>query len=52
MKQAMPYRQGSLNISYRFGNMKESIKKAQRGITNDDVMSGGGGGGNAGGGGM
>ena len=44
MKQAMPYRQGSISISYRFGSMKESIRKVQRGITNDDVMSGSGGG--------
>jgi len=44
-KQAMPYRQGSISVSYRFGNMKESIRKAQRGITNDDVMGGGSGGG-------
>ena len=44
MKQAMPYRQGSISISYRFGSMKEGIRKAQRGITNDDVMGGGGGG--------
>jgi len=48
MKQAMPYRQLSISVSYRFGNMTEGIKKAQRGITNDDVM-GGSGGGNAGG---
>ena len=40
MKQAMPYRQGSISISYRFGSMKEGIRKAQRGITNDDVMGG------------
>ena len=53
MKQAMPYRQVSINISYRFGSMKESIKKVQRGITNDDVMggsSGGSGGGSSSGG--
>ena len=29
-----------LNASYRFGEMKAQIKKAQRGISNDDVKSG------------
>ena len=29
-----------LNASYRFGEMKAQIKKAQRGINNDDVKSG------------
>jgi hypothetical protein len=29
------------NISYRFGNMKGEVKKARRGIKNDDVKSGG-----------
>ena len=33
-----------ISISYRFGTMKESIKKVQRGISNDDVKGGGGGG--------
>ncbi|GHU73199.1 hypothetical protein FACS189413_17300 [Bacteroidia bacterium] len=32
-----------LSVSYRFGEMKEQIKKAQRSIQNDDNMSGGGG---------
>jgi len=31
-----------LSISYRFGELKEQIKKAQRSITNDDVKGGGG----------
>jgi hypothetical protein len=29
------------NLSYRFGQMKGEIKKAKRGIKNDDVKSGG-----------
>ena len=50
---SMPAREVRLTLSYRFGSMKESIKKVQRGITNDDVLSGQGGGatGGAGGGG-
>lgn len=28
-----------ISLSYRFGEMKEQIKKAKRGITNDDVKS-------------
>ena len=28
------------SISYRFGTLKESIKKVRRGITNDDMKSG------------
>ena len=46
-------RQGSISVYYRFGTMKEAIKKVQRGINNDDVKSGGdgGGGGATGGGG-
>jgi hypothetical protein len=31
----------SINVSYRFGEMKEQIKKVERGISNDDVKSGG-----------
>lgn len=41
-------------LSYRFGNMKGEVKKARRGIKNDDVKSGGdsnGGSGSSGGGG-
>ncbi|MCL4481358.1 MAG: outer membrane beta-barrel family protein, partial [Bacteroidetes bacterium] len=30
-----------VNLSYRFGQMKGEIKKAKRGIKNDDVKSGG-----------
>jgi hypothetical protein len=42
----------SFGISYRFGKMGAMVKKALRGINNDDVKSGGGngGGGNGGGG--
>jgi len=36
-----------ISISYRFGSMKEAIKKVQRSITNDDVKSGGDSGGGA-----
>ena len=35
-----PMQEVRLNISYRFGSMKETIKRVQRGITNDDVKSG------------
>ena len=31
-----------INVSYTFGQMKEQIKKAARGIINDDVKTGGG----------
>ncbi len=31
-----------ISISYTFGQMKEQIKKAERGIENDDVKTGGG----------
>lgn len=31
----------SFSISYRFGEMNKEVKKAQRGISNDDVKSGG-----------
>jgi len=45
-------REGRISVSYRFGTMKEAIKKVQRSITNDDVLGGGsGGGGGASGGG-
>ncbi|MDR0796164.1 MAG: TonB-dependent receptor [Tannerella sp.] len=41
----IPMRELRLSISYRFGSMKEAIKKVQRGITNDDMKAGEGGGG-------
>ncbi|MDR2231540.1 MAG: TonB-dependent receptor [Tannerella sp.] len=47
---SMPMRELRLSLSYRFGSLKDAIKKVQRGITNDDVMSGGQGGGGAAGG--
>jgi outer membrane receptor protein involved in Fe transport len=33
----------SLNVTFRFGDLKSSIKKIQRGISNEDVKSGNGG---------
>lgn len=42
-------RQFSINLSYRIGELKAGVKKAERSISNDDVK--GGGQGNAGGGG-
>ena len=53
-KSAQPMREARISIFYRFGSMKEAIKKVQRTITNDDVMGGGegGAGGGAAGGGM
>lgn len=38
-----PQRRYGFNISWRFGELKAQVKKAQRGINNDDVKSGGGG---------
>ena len=35
-----PFRQFSINVSYRFGEMKAQIKKAQRTIRNEDQMQG------------
>lgn len=32
-----------ISVSWRFGEMKAQIKKAERGISNDDIKSGGGG---------
>ncbi len=34
-----------IRVSYRFGSLKESIKKVRRGISNDDTKENGGGGG-------
>lgn len=36
-----PMRTLSLNLTYRFGDLKSSINKVQRSITNDDVKAGG-----------
>ena len=38
------FRSFGISVSYRFGEMKEQIKKASRGIKNDDSMGGGQGG--------
>jgi outer membrane receptor protein involved in Fe transport len=37
-----PARRVELSVNFRFGEMKEQIKKIERGIQNDDVKSGGG----------
>ena len=37
-----PAQSVSLNITYRFGDLKSSIKKVQRGISNEDLKSDGG----------
>ena len=37
-----PARSISLNVTFRFGDLKSSIKKVQRGISNEDLKSGGG----------
>jgi len=29
-----------LSVTYRFGDLKNSMKRVQRGITNEDVMEG------------
>lgn len=34
-----------ISVSYRFGTLKDAIKKVKRGISNDDMKSGGNGGG-------
>ena len=47
-----PARNFRIGISYKFGEMKQQIKKVQRGINNDDTKGGqSGGGGESGGGG-
>jgi len=35
-----PMRNLRLSVTYRFGDLKNSIKRVQRGITNEDVMQG------------
>ena len=52
LKYYMPMREARISISYRFGNMTESIRRVQRSITNDDVKSSGSEGGVNTGGGM
>ena len=46
-----PMRNLRLSVTYRFGELKTSMKRVQRGITNEDVMQGGGEGGEGGAGG-
>lgn len=45
-----PMREIRLSVSYRFGTLKDSIKKVRRGISNDDTKAGGGDSGTSGGG--
>ena len=40
--QFVPTREVRIMVAYRFGTMKEDIRKVQRTISNDDVKSGGG----------
>lgn len=39
-KFSQPMRNFRLSVTYRFGDLKSSIKRVQRGITNDDVLQG------------
>ena len=41
LKTVQPFREFGINVSYRFGEMKAQIKKAQRTIQNEDRMQGG-----------
>lgn len=41
-QQRQQQRNFSISVSYRFGDLKASVKKVARGIVNDDVKSGGG----------
>ena len=50
-KSRYPNRSFGMSISYRIGELKASVKKAARSISNDDVKGGGGGEGGQGGGG-
>nr|WP_262245527.1 outer membrane beta-barrel family protein [Parapedobacter soli] len=36
------YRSFNISLSYRFGRLKDEIRKNRRGIKNDDVSGGGG----------
>lgn len=42
-KSRYPHRSFGMSISYRLGELKASVKKAARSISNDDVKGGGGG---------
>lgn len=44
-----PMRNVRLSVTYRFGELKTSMRRVQRGITNEDVMQGGGSGQESGG---
>jgi hypothetical protein len=35
-----PARTISLNVTFRFGDLKSSIKRVQRGISNEDIKTG------------
>jgi len=51
-QESQMYRAGryfSISLRYKFGDMNSQVKKAKRGIRNDDVKSGEGGGNNGGG---
>jgi hypothetical protein len=39
MQMMQPMRLLNLRVSYRFGELKSSIKKVQRTITNDDLKN-------------
>ncbi|MDH6313396.1 outer membrane receptor protein involved in Fe transport [Parabacteroides sp. PFB2-10] len=45
----IPMREVRLRVSYRFGTLKEQVKKVRRGISNDDTKAGGSGSGSTGG---
>ncbi|MGI6073397.1 MAG: outer membrane beta-barrel protein [Fermentimonas sp.] len=40
-KTLMPVRSFGIRLTYRFGDLNSSVKRVQRSISNDDVMSGG-----------
>ncbi len=39
-KMKSPMRNLRLSLTYRFGNLKSSVKRVQRTITNEDLMQG------------
>lgn len=51
INQSQTFRQITLNVSWRFGEMKAKIAKAERGIENTDLKEGDKKGGSQGGGG-
>lgn len=40
-RSSMPYRSFRINLTWRFGKVQAQVKKARRGIRNDDLQSGG-----------